>query len=157
NHGDHTNEGTLNRENIQPLQFEPYSKERTKQLMQSFFEKKIWAKEPPAPGFKFDAHCYDLLVDLEPGVWVRGVRMVLPGMVVAVVEFAIETARGGDVTVQNTAQCALEAFEELRNEQPKIATDKEKYAPILSQAEVEVRALLPSPKRKGFAAWFGSS
>lgn len=142
NHGDHTGEATLGRPDIvitQPMNM--YDVKQTKALIRQFYLKH-WQKE--GRGFDFASNTFDALIALEPGAWVRRRRMVLPCLVTEVVSDAMSTTLLGNAQIEATAQCALNAFEELRKEEAQGHPERERFEPVLNKAEKEVQSLLPS-------------
>jgi len=153
NHGDHTGEATLGQPDIvitQPMNI--YDAKQTKALIQQFYQKR-WEKV--GRGFDFASNTFDALIALEPGAWVRRRRMVLPCLVTEVVSDVMSTARLGNAQIEATAQCALNAFEELRKEEAQGHPERQRFEQILNKAEKEVRELLPSSGGGWLGGLFG--
>jgi hypothetical protein len=153
NHGDHTGEAALKRPDIvitQPMNI--YDERQTKALIQQFYLKH-WQKEDR--GFDFASNTFDALIALEPGAWVRRRRMVLPCLVTEVVSDAMSTALLGNPQIEATAQCALNAFEELRKDEAQGQAERARFESILNKAEKDVRSLLPNSSRNLLSNLFG--
>jgi len=153
NHGDHTDEATLNRPDIvitQPMN--TYDEKQTKALIQQFYLK-YWQKE--GRGYVFAPNAFDTLIKLEPGAWVHRRRMVLPCLVTEVVSDAMATVALGDAQIEASARCALDAFEHLRKEEAPGHPEKAQFELILNKAEKEIRELLPSSGGGLFGSLFG--
>src|SRR5262249_51969419 len=83
------------------------------------------------------------VIDTQPGAWHDQKRKALPGLVIDLAQDAMDTASHGEAAVRDTANCALQWFRDLReNEYPHASPENQKkYEPILAKGEQEVLRL----------------
>jgi hypothetical protein len=145
NHGDHTAEANLGREEIiKTLPMTVFNKQLTLTLLAQFYLP-LWRKELPR-GYEFADDAFDALIELEPGAWVHRRRTMLPGLVAEVVADAMVTAARGPDQVKATAEGALLAFAELSAQEAPSSQDRPRFEKVLKQAETDVRNLAQPPK-----------
>jgi hypothetical protein len=153
NHGDHTHEANLGREDIVKTRaMTIYDGGLTKALLNQFYLP-LWGKEEAPRGYEFTSDAFDALIALEPGAWVKLRRTVLPGLVTEVVADAMVTAFKGQEQIEATARGALQAFAELRTE-AKGHKDRARFEPTLKKAEEDVGKLIRAPAPRGPLAQF---
>jgi hypothetical protein len=129
--------------NLALVHVHPYTAEHTRESIKQYYLP-LWQHA----GYTFDKHAFDLVMDLEPGVWVGTQRKTLPYLVVDLAREAIQTAAGGEAALRGTAQLALEAVKRLRGSQaPQVsAADRGRFEHLLNEAERELRWVAAHPQ-----------
>lgn len=118
-----------------------YSASQTLDLLNHFYMPD-WATH----GFVFADDAFQAVIALEPGAWIELRRKTLPYLVVGLARDTMQSIKGGPSLVRDTAQMALDALDELRQEWATTEeTLRDLFWPVLERARTDIQGLLDRP------------
>lgn len=137
---------TLNLSNAVEIAARSYSLGQTRNLLQEYYLPQ-WEDRY---GYAFVPNAFDSIIALEPGAWINLRRKTLPYLVIGLALDTIQTVRGGNALIAETAHMAIDALTLLEEEWA--TTERmirEKYKDTLEQARADIEGLIlrPQPER----------